>query len=164
MNTGTFMEIVGAHYRELKTLFTTRDKRHNIPFNEDSFNTAFIKCVERFGDTIIGYDDVVKYFYVAYKHTHENELIHNNRYELCEEFGDIIDEDELKYARDIYDLVMGAVEKSFGRDEMMVYSLHKYHGWTKEDLESEGYDCTNLDERIKNIHRFVKQYSKKNIK
>jgi hypothetical protein len=60
--------------------------------------------------------------------------------------------------------VMDSVSEQFGENDMMVYSLHKYHGWSKEDLISDGYDCSDFEERIRTIHRFVKTYGKKRIK
>ena len=166
MDKGTFMDIVGVHYKDIKQLFISRDLKKGLYFNEDSFNTAFIKCVEQYGNDIIEYDDVIKYFYVAYKHTRDSELLHNKKFELCEEFedDDIIEENYDSYAEEIYEIVMNAVKMTFGDEDMMIYSLYKYHNWSKEDLENEGYDCFDFDKRIDTIHRFVIKYCKKNIK
>jgi hypothetical protein len=61
----------------------------------------------------------------------------------------------------IYRIVMKAITDAFGEDDMMIYSLYKYHGWTIDELTDVGYDCKNLDIRVKTIHRFVKAYCKK---
>ena len=47
---------------------------------------------------------------------------------------------------------MDIIEKEYGEEYMMIYSLYKYYGWTEEDLQNEGYDCTNLKDKIKEIH------------
>lgn len=160
MERGNFMGIVGAHYKDIRNLFISRAKKMDRSFSDDSFNTAFIKCSEQFGDKEVGYDDVIRYFWVSYLNTELNEDKRKGRFELCDEFDDMIDDDS-SYATQVYDIVMDAITLAFGEDDMMVYSLYMYHRWSKEDLEREGYDCTNLDVRIKTIHRFVKTYCRK---
>jgi hypothetical protein len=165
MTTGSFMDIIGVHYKDIKNLFTSRDVKNGIRFNEDSFNTAFIKCVEQFGDKIVEYDDVVKYFYVTYKHIRDTELTYYSKITVQDEFeDDIIDDEDEDYAKYVYETVMLAVSNTFGEDDMMMYSLYKYHDWTKEELENDGYDCIDFDERINTIHRFMKKFCKKNIR
>lgn len=163
MEKGTFMGIVGAHYKDIRNLFISRVKKLGRTFSDDTFNTVFIKCTERFGDKEVGYDDVVKYFYVSYLNTELKNDKTKGRFELCDEFDDIPDEDK-SAATALYDKVMDTVKDEFNENDMMVYSLYKYHGWTKEDLENDGYDCTNLDTRVKTIHRFVKKHFRKKIK
>ena len=60
------MDIISAHYKDIKKLFVSRISNHGLKFNEDSFNDAFIKCAQHFGNDIIAYDDAIKYFYVAF--------------------------------------------------------------------------------------------------
>jgi hypothetical protein len=163
MKQGTFMDIVGVHYKDIRNLFISRDVRMGKVFSDDSFNSAFIKCVERFADRPIGYDEAVRYFWVAYENTEMTFQNKQSRFELRDEFDDIIDDDETCAER-LYDIVMDSVSEQFGENDMMVYSLHKYHGWSKEDLISDGYDCSDFEERIRTIHRFVKTYGKKRIK
>jgi hypothetical protein len=163
MERGNFMGIVGAHYKDIRNLFICRVKKLGRPFSDDSFNTAFIKCAERFGDKEVGYDDVVRYFYVSYLNTELKNDKMKERFELCDEFDDILDDDQ-SFATTLYDKVMDAVKDTFNENDMMVYSLYKYHGWTKEDLENDGYDCANLDIRVNTIHRFVKTYCRKKFK
>jgi hypothetical protein len=163
MEQGTFMDIVGARYKDIRSMFISRVMKMNKTFSDDSFNTAFIKCVEQFGNKVIGYDDVVKYFWVTYINTEITEDTKKSRFELCDEFDDIIDDDST-YATQFYDIVMKAITEAFGENDMFIYSLHKYHKWSKEELEEDGYDCSNFETRIKTIHRFVKTYCKKKFK
>jgi hypothetical protein len=58
---------------------------------------------------------------------------------------------------------MTTVSEVFGEDDMMVYSLYKYYGWSENELIDAGYDCKDLNNRIKTIHKFVKSYCKKNM-
>ena len=163
MENGTFMDIVGVHYKDIRSLFISRVVRLDKEFSDDSFNSAFIKCAEHFGNKDIEYSEAVRYFWVAYEHTEMNVESRQSRFELRDEFDDIVEEDDT-YAQRIYDKTMEAVAEAFGEDDMMMYSMHKYHGWSKEELEEDGYDCKNFDIRIKTIHRFVKTYCKKNFK
>lgn len=154
-----FMDIISAHYKEIKTLFKTRSN----DFDEDSFNDAFIKCAQRFANEIIDYDVAIKYFWIAYVNTHRANIFkdHNDiKDSLDDDLHDRIDEDETSYAQRIYDIVMDAIAVAFSEDDMMIYSLYKYHGWTEKELIDAGFDCKNLKVRISTIHRFVKAYSK----
>ena len=160
MKTGTYMDLVSVHYDTFKKTFASRDNNRGRKFDEDSFNDAFIKCVNRFGNDIISYDDAIKYFWIAYSNTTKS-IKHNNNTELDEDLHDILDDDEPSKADYIYNIVMEAVATAFNEDDMMVYSLYKYHGWTIDELTDAGYDCKNLDVRIKTIHKFVKAYCKK---
>ena len=75
------MGIVGAHYKDIRNLFISRVTKLGRPFSDDTFNTAFIKCAERFGDKEVGYDDVVRYFYVSYLNTELKNDKMNERFE-----------------------------------------------------------------------------------
>lgn len=167
MKTGTFMDIVGTNYDDIKNIFSSRN---NIgkKFNEDCFNEAFIKCAAKFGNSIISYEDVIKYFWIAYINTYKNEYVSESKLCLCEDFTDF--DNDLEYveydntSNEIYDNIMNAISKAFSHEDMVLYNLYKCHKWKKDDLLKAGYDCTNLETRIKNIHGFVKEYCKKNYK
>lgn len=167
MNTGTFMDLISIHYKDIKNLFKSRSYNRNIDFDEDSFNDAFIKCAQRFGNEIINYDVSVKYFWIAYVNTYKNNKS-NMHSDIQDEFDcslhDTIDDDDPSYAAYIYNIIMAAIKVAFSEDDMMIYSLYKYHNWSKQDLIDAGYDCKNLEIRIKTIHKFVKAYSKKHVK
>ena len=166
MDKGTFMDIIGVHYKELKVLCKSRLYNIDIPFDEDLFNDTFIKCAQRFGNTEITYETCIKYFWTAYLNTiksEKNNHKHIDTVSLDEDLHDCIDEDDNQYAINVYNIVMDAISERFGEEDMMIYSLYKYHGWSKEDLTFEGYDCDDFDNRIKTIHKFVKTYCKKHI-
>ena len=160
MKTGTFMDIVSVHYDDFKKSFISRDNNKGRKFDEDSFNDAFIKCANKFGNDIISYDDAIKYFWVTYSNTVKS-IKQNTNTELDDTLHDVIDDDEPSKANYIYNIVMAAITEAFNEDDMMVYSLYKYHNWTEDELTAAGYDCKNLDIRIKTIHKFVKSYCKK---
>ena len=167
MKSGTFMDIVGVHYTELKNLFKTRLYDRGIQFDEDLFNDAFIKCARKFGNSIVTLEVTAKYFWTAYLNTIKSSIYKSKQNEIVsldEELHDCIDESDNAYALNIYNVVMDAITERFGEDDMMMYSLYKYHGWSKDDLIGEGYDCTAFDTRIKEIHKFVKTYCKTNVK
>lgn len=165
MKTGTFMDIVGINYDTIKSLFKSRLHNMNIPFNEDALNDAFIKCAQRFGNTLLDYNTVIKYYWVAYINT-----IKSSKPKLdCVSFDpythDCMDDtaDNVR-AINIYNVVMDLVSDKFGEHDMMLYMLYKFHNWSKDDLVESGYDITYIDTRMKEIHKFVKTYCKKRIK
>lgn len=167
MTSGTFMDIIGIHYDDIKRLYASRDKNNNIKFCEDSFNDAFIKCAKKFGNDIITYEDAIKYFYVAYVNTHKGSynsqidvVFDNLENNNIEEISDKDDAENVEYAKYIYDITMSAIKEVYNENDMYVYSLYKYHNWSEKELISSGYDCTNFKEKIKEIHRFVKKYHK----
>ena len=157
------MDIVGIHYDDIRKTYSTRDNSNNRKFDEDAFNDAFIKCAKHFGNSEINYEDVIKYFWIAYVNTRKgNDYKYKSTVELYEEYPeDIIDEYEVSFAEKFYNNVMTAITKSFGEEDMLIYSLYKYHGWKEQDLIDAGYNCKNFNIRIKNIHKFVKEYAKK---
>lgn len=158
------MELVGANYDDIKSLFKKRSYNAGISFDEDSFNDAFIKCANKFENTIITLELTTKYFWTAYLNTAKTNFGSRklDTVSLDIEFHDVIDENN--YASDIYNMIMDAIEMEFGYNDMMIYSLHKFHNWSKHDLEDSGYDISNFESRIKEIHKFVKTYGRRNIK
>ena len=151
MKTGTFMDIIDAHYKDIVSLFKSRLYKIEKTFDEDVFNDSFIKCAQRFGNNTITYDDAVKYFWIAYINTVkgvETKRL-NHPFESIDIMDyDCIDENEHSYAQYIYNIVMSAITEAFNEDDMMIYSLYKYHGWTEKELADAGYDCKNIDIRI----------------
>lgn len=162
MDRGTFMDIVGIHYGDIKKLYASRDIKNDKHFDEDSFNDAFIKCAAHFKNETITYEDAIRYFWVAYTNTCKN--TYSNAVELEESHYEDLTTEESDSAKLIYDDVMNAIAERYDEDDMMMYSLYKYHDWTKEELEDQGYDCTDLESRIKDIHKFAKQYCKNKYK
>ena len=159
------MDIVGIHYDDIKRTFCLRDNNAKRKFNEDSFNESFIKCSVKFGNSEIDYDTVIKYFWTAYVNTCKGDNKYKSNIELCENYSeDYSNDDDECFSKKFYNDIMNAITKAFNEDDMMIYSLYKYHGWSKEELINADYDCNNFDIRIKNIHRFVKDYTKKNYK
>ena len=161
MDRGTFMDIVGIHYNDIKRLYISRDANKNKRFNEDAFNEAFIKCAKHFGNNIIEKDEAIKYFWVAYTNTSKGDYKYDAIIELQEEYDEDITDEEESFAQKFYKIIMQAIEYSYSEEDMLIYSLYKYHGWKKEELIEAGYNCNNFDVRIKTIHKFVKEYSKK---
>lgn len=161
MKSGTFMDIVGIHYDDIKRIYSSRDKNRGQKFCEDSFNEAFIKCAAKFCNNIITYEDAIRYFWVAYVNTKKNTFKYTSSIELCEEYSDdIIDDNESSLAEKVYDITENILKKKFGETEMLIYILYKYHNWSEKDLEISGYDCTDLKSRIKTMHSYVKEYWK----
>lgn len=168
MKTGTFMDIVGINYDTIKSLFKSRLHNMNIPFNEDALNDAFIKCAQRFGNTMLDYNTVIKYYWVAYINTIKSNKPKLDCISIDSDIHDCIDNtmystDEL-HAINIYNIVTDLITDKFGEHDMMIYMLYKFHNWPKDDLVESGYDITYIDTRIKEIHKFVKTYCKKYIK
>lgn len=165
MKTGTFMDIVGANYDTIKSLFKSRLHNMNISFNEDALNDAFIKCAQRFGNTILDYDTVIKYYWAVYINIVRFDKSKIQYAELDPELHDCVDDTfDASDTINIYNIVMDLIADKFGEHDMMMYSLYKFHDWSKDDLVESGYDITYLDTRIKEIHKFVKTYCKKYIK
>lgn len=165
----TFINIVAYKYDTIKSLFSSRLYNMGLYFDEDLFNDTIIKCHEKFGTSITDYDTTIKYFWIAYLNTIKSDINKSNNISiesLDTELHDCIDDiynefiDE-EYAKDIYNIVMDAITVKYGKDDMIIYSLYKYHNWSETDLKSAGYNCKNLKEKIKTIHRFVKSYCKK---
>lgn len=163
MKTETFMDIIGAHYKDIKALFKSRLYNIDRKFDEDLFNDAFIKCATKFGNEVITYDLAIKYFWIAYLNTIKS--VKTNKFEEIDEMlHDCIDEDDSSYANYIYNIVMDAISEAYGEEDAMLYSLYKYHGWSVDELIAEGYDCKNIEVRVNTIHKFVKAYCKKHCK
>lgn len=162
MKTGTFMDIVGVHYGEIKSLFKTRLYNMDIEFDEDSLNDAFIKCAQRFGNIVTDYNTVIKYYWVAYLNTIRSNKSKIDCVSLDMELHDKEDCDNA--AINIYNIVMDMISERFGEHDMMLYSLYKFHGWNKDDLIASGYNIDCMDARIKEIHKFVKTQCKNYIK
>jgi hypothetical protein len=163
MKTGTFMDIVGAKYDTIKSLFKTRLHNIGMQFDEDSLNDAFIKCAQRFGNTTTDYNTVIKYYWIAYINTIKSNKSKLNCVSFEVDAHDCIDENESN-ATNIYNIVIDLITDKFGEHDMMMYVLYKFHNWSKDDLVESGYDITYIDTRIKEIHKFVKTYCKKHIK
>jgi hypothetical protein len=161
MKTGTFMDIIGFHYNDIKSLFTSRIVNDDRKFDEDAFNTAFIKCAQKFGENIITYEDAVKYYWIAFNNTSKNNEAYNHKLELYDEFSDYFSEEQddadLEY---FYHTVMDAISQTFDENDMHIYNLHICHGWSKEEIKDAGYDCKKFESKIKAIHEFVKEYCK----
>ena len=165
MKTGTFMDIVGINYDTIKSLFKSRLHNMNIPFNEDALNDAFIKCAQRFGNTLLDYNTVVKYYWTVYVNTVKFDKPKLQYTELNPDIHDCIDDaSDAPDTINIYNMVMDLITDKFGEHDMMMYMLYKFHNWSKDDLVEYGYDITYIDTRIKEIHKFVKTYCKKHIK
>lgn len=171
METDTFMNIIAHKYDNIVSLFKSRLYKMNMQFDVDLFNDTFIKCATKFKDDKITYETTIKYFWTSYLNTIKTDIIKSDKFitdSLDEEIHDCIDNTynelyDTDYAKDIYNVVMNAISVKYGEDEMTIYSLYKYHNWTEQDLILEGYDCTDLHNRIKKIHKFVKAYCKKHI-
>ena len=164
MKTGTFMDIVSVHYNKIKSLFKSRS---HGSIDEDSFNDAFIKCAQKFGNEQITYDGVIKYFWVVYSNMVKANIANEHRLELVSidnEIHDCIDESDNDYTINIYNTITNAITAEYSEEDMMMYTLYKFHDWTIQDLIDSGYDCSDFDNHIKEIHRFVKTYCKKHIK
>lgn len=172
MHKNTFMGVVATHFDELKRLFKSRIHDAGLQFDDDIFSDTIIKCATKFGNADVSYDVVVKYFWTSFLNNTKMSKINVNRLdtvELDEELHDCIDNtyNELyddDYTINIYNIVMNAITVKYGSDLMELYSLHKFHGWTKEDLMQAGYNCDNFETNIKEIHKFVKSYGKKHIR
>ena len=134
----------------------------NTIFDEDAFGEAFLKCYEKFGDSEITFDTAIKYFWTVYINTVKSTFINNSKHEMIpiDTMEDFIDENTNQYAVDIFNKAMDKVEEEFGEESMIVYSLYKYYNWSINDIEAAGYDCTDISNRIKTIHKFVKKYCK----
>lgn len=162
MKLGSFMDIVSVHYKDIVSLFKSR---HNIiEFDEDLFGDAFVKCAEKFGNNIIDYDTVIKYFWVVYVNTTKSNFINKAKHQITS-IDDIDDIDDIDVVGDIYeedmviyDVIMDSIAKEFGENDMQMYRLYKYHNWNEDELKTIGI---NLNKNtIKEIHKFVKSYSK----
>lgn len=149
------MDIVSVHYKDIVSLFKSR--RNIIEFDEDMFGDAFIKCAEKFGNDIIDYDTAIKYFWVVYVNTIKSNFINKAKHQIVsiEDVNDISDTQEDIV---IYDIIMDAIAKEFGENEMQMYRLYKYHNWNEDELKSINIDLNK--NTIKEIHKFVKSYSK----
>mgnify|MGYP003302665485 CR=1 FL=1 len=164
MEYGNFMDIISVHYKDIRKLFVSRASNKGLTFSDDAFNDAFIKCSKQFGNDCITYDDAIKYFWVAFSNTVKGERASMSKVVLCDKFDDSIDEDDCdEFAKYFYDTTMAAIVEAYGRDDMMIYSLYKYNGWSKKDLIDAGYNCNNFEIRINKIHKFVKDYTKQRI-
>lgn len=155
------MDIISVHYDEIKSIFKRRSHNSGFVFNEDVFNDAFIKCAQKFGNNVITYDLTVKYFWVTYVNTTKAVIAKENRFNclsLDTEIHDCVEPDN-DYTN-IYNYITDVIENEFSEHDMMLYVLYKFHGWSKQDLIDAKYDITGIDDKIKEIHKFIKTYCK----
>jgi hypothetical protein len=154
MKSGSFMDIISVHYKDIITLFKSR--QHIVEFDPDLFGDAFIKCTEHFGNNEIDYETAIKYYWVVYVNAVKSSFINNakNQTISIDDVDDMIQDDECS----IYNDIMQMVEDKYGESQMQMYRLHKYHNWSENELASIGI---KLDKTlIKDIHKFVKTYGK----
>ena len=123
MKSGMFMDIISIHYKDIVSLFKSR--QHIVEFDSDAFSDAFIKCAEKFGNNEIDYDTAVKYFWVAYVNTCKSNLLIESKHS-CVSIDDIDDiEDEKLDLVDFYNKTMDIIEEHFGEEWMMILiSIH----------------------------------------
>ena len=166
MGSGVFMELISSHYDNIVSMFKSRLYGMGMQFDEDSFGEAFIKCHQKFGDNIITYETAIKYFWTVYINTVKTLLSVQTKYDVVsiDTIEDLAEDNSGQYAIRVYNKVMDVIEAEFGYESMMVYNLYKYHNWSINDLETAGYDCTDLSNRIKCIHKFIKTYCKQHKK
>lgn len=164
MKSGTFMDIVGFYYDDIKHIFTLRDQNAKRKFNEDAFNESFIRCAKKFENNTVEYDTVIKYFWIAYVNTCKGDYKYESTIELCENYSEEYSEEDDSFSKKFYDYAMNVIENEFGENDMLIYSLYKCHGWTKNELIESGYDCSDFEMKIKNINRFIKNHCKKKFK
>lgn len=123
----TFADIISKYYNDINTLFKSRMHKRDMEFNEDSFNDAFIKCFEHFKDSLISYDDAVKYFWTVYIHIVLNEKIHESyETELPEDY----DCECPEYNKDIdnlYNTIIEDVRTTFGESGVDAINEHLHH-------------------------------------
>jgi hypothetical protein len=158
MNTGTFMDLISINYDSIKSTFKIRLYNIGMSFDEDSFNDAFIKCAQKFGNTEISYDCMIKYFWVTYVNTIKTNISKEHKIEVTSldvEIHDVIDDDDC-YIYELYDKLMNDISKEFGKETMAIYSLYKFNNYTKEQIIECGYDCEYFEETITEIDTFIK--------
>lgn len=160
------MDLISVHYDEIRSLFRSRTYNMGMSFNEDLFGDAFIKCYQKFGDEHIDYDTAIKYFWVTYMNTVKSTFIIGSKYEIVsiDDIEDIAIDEAYQHRLDMCNEVLDAIESEYGTHDMMLYNLYKYYEWSESDLESAGYDCKGLKNKVKDIHKFAKTYVKKNKK
>jgi uncharacterized protein YutD len=59
---------------------------------------------------------------------------------------------------------MDIIKTKYGETDMMIYNLYKYHNWSEDDLKLAGYNCDNIKEKVKEIHKYIKSYCKEHKK
>jgi hypothetical protein len=135
MENGTFIDIVSIKYKDIRISFNNWSKNRQLVFDEDSFNDAFIKCADHFKDTIITYNDAIKYFWTAYIHIVMNNKKHNK---FSTELSDIIDVIDIEYNYNIdtmYDTIIDDIQQKFGNNAVQLIHNHFIHS-TEDKLLS----------------------------
>lgn len=135
MENGTFIDIVSIKYKDIRISFNNWSKNRQLVFDEDSFNDAFIKCADHFKDTIITYNDAIKYFWTAYIHTVMNNKKHNK---FSTELSDTIDVIDIEYNYNIdtiYDTIIDDIQQKFGNNAVQLIHNHFIHS-TEDKLLS----------------------------
>lgn len=163
MNNGTFMDLISVNYDNIRSLFKTRLYNIGMSFDDDSFNDAFIKCAQKFGNDIISYEYTIKYFWKAYINTIRANISNARKINIVPfdiEIHDTIDDNDDDYAVKMYDIVMKDICNEFGEDNMIIYSLYKFHNYTKEQLAIDD----NFEKTIKAIDKFIKNKYKRKRK
>ena len=135
MENGTFIDIVSIKYKDIRISFNNWSKNRQLVFDEDSFNDAFIKCADHFKDTIITYNDAIKYFWTAYIHTVMNNKKHNSFSTELSESIDVIDSNYNEDIDTLYNIIIKDIQQKFGNNAVQLIHNHFIHS-TEDKLLS----------------------------
>lgn len=134
MENGTFIDIVSIKYKDIRISFNNWSKNRQLVFDEDSFNDAFIKCADHFKDTIITYNDAIKYFWTAYIHTVMNNKKHNSFSTELSESIDVIDSNYNEDIDKLYNIIIKDIQQKFGDDAVQLIHNHFIHNTKDKQL------------------------------
>lgn len=154
------MDLVAVHYKDIKNCFQSRLAKIGKTFNDDAFNDAFIKCSIRFGEKEISYDDVLKYFWVAFLNTMRTEEHHNGKFDHDAEIQDEIDEEYDTNIDDLFAVICESLEERFGKENLLAFKMVVCDNWDIDELIENQY----VERDFKTTFKKMKQFAKKDIK
>lgn len=151
-----FLVYIANNFNDVKHKFEVGIERVGLAFDEDIFSDTLIKCNEKLKETNINNNEMIYYFWMAFKNNTLREVGYLRNHTTDEIPEDIIDEEYNE--KNTFEQVTKLIINEFGEEIYQLFSLHA-NGMTYEEL----YKITNL-ENLKYTFRRVREYVRKQIK
>lgn len=152
---GPFLSYIGKRFNDVKSSFKTKISRIGLAFDEDIFSDTLIKCHENISRRSMGENNMIFYFWTAFKNNTLRDLKYS-RNKLRSEFPeDIEDEIDFETVTDDFDKISQMIILEFGNELYEYFVLHS-NGVSYGKLQQMS-DIDNLKYRFRRIREYVRQ-------
>lgn len=150
----SFMESISNHFNSIKEDFRCKITRIGLSFNEDIFSDTIIKCNNNLKDRKCNQNDMISYFWQAFKNNTLRELYYS-RNKLTDELSIDIKDDIQENNLIDFDRVSKMIIDEFGCDLYQLFVLHA-NGTSYEELDKLT-DIHNLKYKFRCIRKYVRE-------